>query len=329
MSAKVKLLSCISLFVLMLAVAVLGVFALGSQTITLEGNINFNIADKSLWVKSVSISNDNISEEPIDDFLPGYINSNFNLAVSDQINNYGSFTLHFDIINTKTTAYNVETSYSGINSGVEVSATPSQIPAATTEITEITSSTPSTQLDIMVINPNLTTIELSDVIINFVREPINYTELGYIFIRQGGSIVWLQGYTGTDSTLKVPATVSRAENGDFIEGNDYLVCAVTVMDNYDWSISIRTLDLRDAIYLVEVCVCNYSPCYQYLEGIYYPIDDNIKIDYVATADGVEIIENYVIYDDPKANFDEINKYTYGEGIDIHYINNNIPEGVYQ
>lgn len=320
MSAKVKLLSCISLFVLMLAVAVLGVFALGSQTITLEGNINFNIADKSLWVKSVSISNDNISEEPIDDFLPGYINSNFNLAISDQINNYGSFTLHFDIINTKTTAYNVETSYSGINSGVEVSATPSQIPAATTEITEITSSTPSTQLDIMVTNPNLTAIDLSDITISFTEyQPINYTELGYEFIPQYSGVIRLNNYTGTDSIVNVPATVSQAANGDFVDGDDYQVCFVYVEE---WSETVKTIDLSNAKYLVEFAVFDYAPCYQYLEGIYYPKDSNIQVDFVATGDGVEVIDDYVLYDDPQENVNEMKKYPDGQGIAIRFKNDN-------
>ena len=118
MSAKIKLLSCISLFILMLGVLILGVLASGTQTITLDGNINFNVADKSLWVKSVSISHDNNTEEPITDFLPGYINSNFTLKISDQINTYGAFSLHLGIINTTTSAYDVKATYSGSVSGV-------------------------------------------------------------------------------------------------------------------------------------------------------------------------------------------------------------------
>ena len=226
MSIKVKLLSCISLFILMLGVVILGVFAVGSQTITLDGNINFDVTDKSLWVKSVSISNDNYSEEPVDNFMPGYINENFNLAIPDQINTYGSITLHFEIINTTTTAYNVTTAYSGTVSGVTVTATPSQIPASSEEITEITSSTPSTQLDIIVANPNGDNINLSDITITFTEwQPQVYD---FTFTTSGDTAT-LTSYTGAGGDVIIPSTFSiRVVDGQtqYIEGTDYTVTAI-------------------------------------------------------------------------------------------------------
>ena len=226
MSIKAKLLSCISLFILMLGVVILGVFAVGSQTITLDGNINFDVTDKSLWVKSVSISNDNYSEEPVDNFMPGYINENFNLAIPDQINTYGSITLHFEIINTTTTAYNVTTAYSGTVSGVTVTATPSQIPASSEEITEITSSTPSTQLDIIVANPNGDNINLSDITITFTEwQPQVYD---FTFTTSGDTAT-LTSYTGAGGDVIIPSTFSiRVVDGQtqYIEGTDYTVTAI-------------------------------------------------------------------------------------------------------
>ena len=226
MSAKIKLLSCISLFILMLGVLILGVLAAGTQTITLDGNINFNVADKSLWVKSVSISHDNNTEEPITDFLPGYINSNFTLNISDQINTYGAFTLHFEIINTTTTAYNVTTAYSGTVSGVSVTANPTQIPASSEEITEITSSTPFTQLDIIVANPNGDNINLSDITITFTEwQPQVYD---FTFTTSGDTAT-LTSYTGTGGDVVIPSTFSiRVVDGQtqYIEGTDYTVTAI-------------------------------------------------------------------------------------------------------
>ena len=226
MSIKVKLLSCISLFILMLGVVILGVFAVGSQTITLDGNINFDVTDKSLWVKSVSISNDNYSEEPVDNFMPGYINENFNLAIPDQINTYGSITLHFEIINTTTTAYKVTTAYSGTVSGVTVTASPTQIPASSEEITEITSSTPSTQLDIIVENPNGDNINLSDITITFTEwQPQVYD---FTFATSGDTAT-LTSYTGAGGDVVIPSTFSiRVVDGQtqYIEGTDYTVTAI-------------------------------------------------------------------------------------------------------
>ena len=226
MSAKLKLLSLISLFILMLGVVILGVLAVGTQTITLDGSVNFNVTDKSLWIKSASISNDNNAEEPISDFLPGYINSNFTLKISDQINTYGAFSLHLGIINTTTSAYDVTATYSGSVSGVTVTATPSQIPASSEEITEITSSTSSTQLDIIVANPNGDNINLSDITITFTEwQPQVYD---FTFTTSGDTAT-LTSYTGTGGDVVIPSTFSiRVVDGQtqYIEGTDYTVTAI-------------------------------------------------------------------------------------------------------
>ncbi len=219
MSAKIKLLSCISLFILMLGVLILGVLAAGTQTITLDGNINFNVADKSLWVKSASISHDNVTEEPITNFMPGYINSNFNLNISDQINTYGAFTLHFEIINTTTTAYNITTAYSGTVTGVTVTANPTQIPATSATITEITDATPTTQLDITVTNPNGANIDLSDITITFkewVPTPVSSFEFSFNDTDHTASIT---KFIGSETDVIIPSIVNQ-------NGIDYTVTSI-------------------------------------------------------------------------------------------------------
>lgn len=173
MSIKLKLISFVTAFVMMLSIMVVGVYAL-QQTINLEGSINFQIDDKSLWVSDVRIKNDNYTEEQsIENFMPGYINNNFNLSISTITNNYGSFTLYFDIINTTEKEYNISASYAGSEANVTVSPSITEIPAGTGET--ITSSTqPTATLAIEVSCPQGSSVDLSDISIIF-GEIISYT----------------------------------------------------------------------------------------------------------------------------------------------------------
>lgn len=173
MSIKLKLISFVTAFVMMLSIMVVGVYAL-QQTINLEGIINFQIDDKSLWVSDVRIKNDNYTEEQsIENFMPGYINNNFNLSISTITNNYGSFTLYFDIINTTEKEYNISASYDGSEANVTVSPSITEIPAGTGET--ITSSTqPTATLAIEVSCPQGSLVDLSDISIIF-GEIISYT----------------------------------------------------------------------------------------------------------------------------------------------------------
>ena len=107
MSIKMKLVSLISLFILVLGLVVIGVLAASQQTLTMTGSVNFNVADRSLWVKQVRIKQDNGTDPvPVTEFLPGYINgeNGFNMNIGDftgeNSNTLGSFSLYFDIINT-------------------------------------------------------------------------------------------------------------------------------------------------------------------------------------------------------------------------------------
>lgn len=237
MSVKIKLMSAISLFILMLGVMILGVLASGTQTIHLDGSVNFNVGDKSLWVKSVSISNDNYNEEPITDFMPGYINSNFNLAISDQINSYGAFSLHFEIINTTTYAYSVTATYSGAVSGVSVSANPTQISASSAEITEITDTTPTTQLDITVTNPNGTSIDLSDITIIF--EEITGTTITAIASSSEYGSVSGSGEYDIGETVTLVATPQ--DIGKFIEWRANSATGDIVSTNATYSFELTAL----------------------------------------------------------------------------------------
>ncbi len=102
MSLKLKLISCISLFMLMLGVLILGVYAATQQQISMQGSLSFVVPDKSLYVKEVRYQEAGGEEIVVDSFTPGYINGNFNMdltSLNTEENGHGSFTLYFDIIN--------------------------------------------------------------------------------------------------------------------------------------------------------------------------------------------------------------------------------------
>ena len=128
-----KLVSALAMMFLMVGVLIVGILGATQQTLTMTGNVQFNIADKSLYVKQVRIKQDNNSEPQIvTDFMPGYINGEFDMNIGDftgvNSNTLGSFALYFDIINatdiqwaiTNVTlseqlqAENVSVSYSGV-----------------------------------------------------------------------------------------------------------------------------------------------------------------------------------------------------------------------
>ncbi len=233
MSMKIKLLSFISAFILMLSIMLLGVYA-ANQSINLSGNINFQISDKSLWVKDVRISNDNYTEESIESFMPGYINGEFDLAISSATNQYGSFTLSFDIINTTTTSYSVNLDYSGLSSisGLEITTSINLIPAASEEITEINSQAPSTTLDIVVSNPNAQTIDLSLITITFEETTIATITNNFnsnIYVQADGGAV---SSISSSSTSEITANVLSFANAQSYFTSATSINSVTLNYNY-------------------------------------------------------------------------------------------------
>ena len=131
MSLKVKLISCISLFMLMIGVLVIGVFA-ATQTINLKGTVNFDIDDTTLYVKDIRVQTESTGEpETIENFIPGYINQSVDLNLGTVSSSSGTVNVYFDFINTTSTAYtatatggsDVVLSTSGIINGDAVSIT--------------------------------------------------------------------------------------------------------------------------------------------------------------------------------------------------------------
>ena len=240
MSAKVKLMSVISLFILMLGVLILGVFAVGSQTIHLDGNVNFNVGDKSLWVKDVRLKED-MSSDPVSlketgRFMPGYINEILNMSLGDEnINSYGSIMLYFDIINTvdsegKSSMYTVSatTTQNGVTVSAVVDNTQGYIPAGTVAPEDITSSMAETATIVVTISgAEGTTVDLSQITITLTIYELEVYD--FTFTINEDSTATLDTYTGDGGDVVIPSTFStRVVDGQtqYISGNDYTVTAI-------------------------------------------------------------------------------------------------------
>ena len=191
MSLKVKLISLISLFILMLGTVIIGVLAASSQTLTMTGSVQFNVGDKSLYVKDVKIQQDSSGELiNIPEFEPGYINGNFDMDIGDfntennNANNHGSFRLYFYIINTTDSAYyaEVELSETLVNQGVSATASGEITPTTIAEVNGNIVIDETTEhngiVTLTIIAPNSYNIDLNDILITIEESfPIQITSI--------------------------------------------------------------------------------------------------------------------------------------------------------
>ena len=254
MTLKIKIISITTMFCLMLVALIVGIYASQTQTITLSGSINFEIADKSLYVQDVRMQNGVTtpiySLKENGDFYSGYINGEFNMYIGEYENNYGTFLLYFDIINTvgeDNTSNMYSATATSSQSGVSVNATidnyEEYIPEGTISPEDITSSTEATAtLKVEVTSSAGTEIDLSQITITLsVREPTVYDYFSFSVTDRTNHYVELASYSGSLSDVKIPSTVSQNSNGEWIDGNDY---KVTSIDNYvfDSNTAIKNVD---------------------------------------------------------------------------------------
>ena len=158
MSVKLKLISIMSAFILILGMLFVGVYA-ANQNINLKGTVNFDIGDTALYVKDVRIKDPNTLSgqgTTVEGFMPGYVNTNFNLDLGTVTSSSGTFTLYIDVINTTTSRYIATTPSSISNATLSVSGTikGDGVPitelathenlSGTIEITVVANSTPAT-----------------------------------------------------------------------------------------------------------------------------------------------------------------------------------------
>ncbi len=245
-SLRMKLFTGVSFFVIALALLIVGVWAVGeSQTITMSGSVNFEIADKSLYVQDVRMQEEQNSEpyslKAQGKFIPGFINGNFYINLGDFTNTYGSFALYFDIINTmdettgETFAYTVEQPTAPSGTIVSVSILGSdgealdQIPQGTFKPSQIQSTTQvSATIKLVVTSTPGTQIDLSEITITinqFIPEVYDYFTFE---VNEDGKTVTLTAYNSSLSDSKdivIPAKVDYVDDV-WQEGSTYTVTAI-------------------------------------------------------------------------------------------------------
>ena len=230
MSLKMKLTSAIIMFMLAIATLVIGVLAAQTQSINMEGTINFEISDRSLYVKNVHLEDSDGSEIEITSFMPGYINDGITLSLGTHTVSNTSFKIHFDLINTTSNTYEAGdvTLSSELQSANVIASASGTISPTSETIPEgenyapITSTTPiSGTITLSINSPNTTSIDLSGITVAINQLLRNYSQEGFVF--DNGT---LTRYNGTAHSLVIPSSYSINEDGEFIEGNEYVVTAI-------------------------------------------------------------------------------------------------------
>ena len=244
-SLKVKLVSIVSAFILALSLLIVGVWAVGqSQTITMEGSVNFNVADKSLYVKDVRMQEDNNSTPysliDQDKFMPGYINGNFNMNLGDFTNDYGTFALYFDIINTmdestgETFAYTVDPPTQPSNGTATITIldnngdTIDRIPQGTVKPSQISDSTQaSATIKLTIASTSSSQVDLSEIIITINQVPPEvYTIFDFEVDEQTKTatlISFNESLAEGKTDIVIPASISKNAEEQWMEGNTYTV----------------------------------------------------------------------------------------------------------
>ncbi len=189
----------------------------------MQGNITFNVPDRSLYVKAVRYQA--TGEEAIDvtSFSQGYINENFNLDLTSlsqaEPNKHGSFTLYFDIINATNMQWAIERvtlsetlisegvteSHSGIIEVNELAETDSEgfkvfdVATAPYDTLSLTITAPQTNIA----NP----LNLSDITIT-IKEYIPPEITDFTFATTSASTGAVTSYTGSATEIEIPSTFS-------------------------------------------------------------------------------------------------------------------------
>ena len=205
----------------MLSTLIVGVLAV-NQTINLQGTVDFNVTDKTLYIQSASMQ-DGVGgdEQPLPNFLPGYVNTEFNLNLGTVSNTSGLLIIYLDIINTTTTGYDIGVEYSGPET-VSVSTTGSIAAGTGDPVSDLST---SSRVSIS-ISATATEIELSDIRI-ILSEVVEYTGF-YFEINEESKTADLTRYSGSEANLRIPAYFDiRESDGAYIEGNSYKVTAIS------------------------------------------------------------------------------------------------------
>ena len=243
-SLKVKLTSALIMVFVAIAMLIVGIYAAETQSIKLNGTVNFDINDKCLYVQDVrlqeSMDSSPYSLKEQGRFMPGYINGNFNMNLGTFTNTYGSFALYFDIINTMdetsgdTFAYTVEanTTQSGVTVEVAIldnnNSSIEQIPQGTVKPSQITQDTTlSASVKVTISAPTGTQVDLSQIIVTINQYVESYEYFGFE-INEDTKTAILNEYTGDLQEIVIPDYIKQNDDGIWVDGdkNDYAVTGI-------------------------------------------------------------------------------------------------------
>ena len=233
-SIKTKFFLCLAMIGVAVCMLVVGVLAFTEQTITMQGVVNIDVPDRSLYLRDVRVQQSGTTST-VENFRPSFINKNEGYDLGKlQIDTSQSFTLYLDFVNLKVDGYSSGyvidpqlPTISGLT--IEVVESSKYIDDATTSAENFNSSTPlSGTLQINVTNTSGTAIDLSQILLSFSEYYVEVTGFEFTFDETEKTAA-VQKYTGTDTDVVIPAGISKKVvdgNTIFIEGNDYAVTSI-------------------------------------------------------------------------------------------------------
>ena len=174
MSLKVKLVSMVSAFVLVLSMLLVGVLAAGSQTINLKGNVQFDITDSSLYVKDIRLMNSITGGNTLENFVPGFVNESFDLNLGQVSSTSGSITIELDVVNTTETTYEASTESTVSNASIVASGTISGDAVPLEDVATYSGVSGTITITITLSSGTSANINLDNIVIN-LEEVLGYT----------------------------------------------------------------------------------------------------------------------------------------------------------
>ena len=259
MATKTKLISLIAMALVTLAVMIFGVFAATSQTITMQGVVNINVDDQTLYLRDVRMQTD-MAESPksVPGFRKGYINGDFQLDLSSHgltASTTGTFVLYFDIVNLiisgQTSEYIVEADWVGgpvSGASFSIDHDTRMIDEGTVTPANLTDSTPlsgSVALEVNVTSG--TSFDLSKIAIT-VREPQQITTDLMFTTDDVTMTAEVKGNGLSGTSIVIPRSISKHSDGTFWEGNDYTVTKIgdTAFAGY----GLRSVKIPDSVTVI-------------------------------------------------------------------------------
>lgn len=174
MSLKIKLVSMVSAFVLVLSMLLVGVLAAGSQTINLKGNVQFDITDSSLYVKDIRLMNSITGGNTLENFVPGFVNESFDLNLGEVSSTSGSITIELDVVNTTETTYEASTSSTVSNASIVASGTIAGDAVPLEDVATYSGVSGTITITITLSSGTSASINLDNIIINLEEAALGY-----------------------------------------------------------------------------------------------------------------------------------------------------------